>query len=305
MALTTQTSGTTGLAGLYTSAFLEKKFVSELKKKLLAARLGVDSTIGTGMGATVVRWQYFGVPTALTTSLTEGDDTATSTNHTTTTAEAILGEYEGITKFSRRLMITALSGTMSKFSELLGYQAALTIDSLVLQEIDGTTTTVDSGTAMTADAVRQGVRALEVEDAQPHRSTGGQNFVGIFHADSLYDMLGEGTPAWFQAKDAQVAHAYVNPFKDTMPSAGLYNAILFKSNNIQNVSSEYLNVLVADDSFGVAALDSNVIQPRVIPTWPDDNVASPGRVYGFLAWWIYFATEIFDVKRVAVVKADI
>jgi N4-gp56 family major capsid protein len=307
MATNTMTTGTSGLAGLYVTTYLEKRFVATLKKKLLAAKLGVDSTMGEGLGATTARWQYFTAPSAMasTSSLTEGSDTSAYTDQATTTAVATLAEYSGVTKFSRRLMRTALSGTLDKFSEMLGYQAALSIDGIVTDTIDASTTTVDSGATMTADSVRLGVRALEVNDAQPHSSTGGENFVGLFSADSLYDMAGEGAPTWAQAKNSLLNAAYQNPFKNTMPSAGLYNCLIFKTNAVQQASSNYNNLIIADESFGTASLDTNTMQPRIIPTWPDDNVVSPGRVYGFLAWWILYACALFDNNRVAVVMADV
>lgn len=305
MATNRMTTGTASLAGLYTSAYLEKTFVSTLKKKLLCAKFGKDSTITQGQGATVVRWQYFTAPSALTTTITNGADPAAYTDHTTTTAEATLIEYGGMTDFQRFLMETALSGTIEKFAEMLGYQAALTIDTLAISEIDGSSTSVDSGTAMTADSVRLGARALEVADAQFHPAAGGQGYVGLFHADSLYDMLGEGSPAWFQAKDANVVGATEKPFRDNVPSAGLYNCLLHKTNNVQNVTSEYLNVLIADDSFGVAALNTNVLQPALIRTMPDELVSAPIRNRGTIGWRVVFAAKLFDSNRVAVVKADI
>lgn len=308
MAVNRMTSGTSSLgttSNLYNNAFLEKTFVSSLKRKLLVAKYGKDSTITQGVGATVVRWQYFAVPSALTTALTEGSDPANSTDHTTTTATATLAEYGGFTDFSRFLNETALSGTMEKFAEMLGYQGALTVDTLAISEVDNTSTVVDSLTALTADNVRLGVRALEVNDAQFRPETGGQTYVGFFHADSLYDMLGEGNPAWFQAKNDQITQASEKPFRDTMPSAGVYNTVLYKTNNVQNVSSEYLNVIIADEAFGVAALNTNTMQPALIRTMPNELVSAPVRNRGTIGWRVVFAVKLFDSNRATVVKADI
>lgn len=302
MAGPTLTSGTTGIAGLWANAYLEKTFVSTLKKKLLAARFGVDSSIGEGLGAHTVRWQFFTAPAAVTTSLgaNQGAD-GSAQGQTTTTAQATLGEYTGYTDFSKYLQRTALNGTMEKFAEMLGYQAALSIDSLTHTAISASTTTADAGSAMTAENVRSMVATLEKNDCQPHRATGGENFIGICHADSLYDMLGEGAPTWWQAKNSQVAGAFTNPFKDTMPSAGLYNALLYKSNNVATTATQYLNVIIADDSFGVAALDTNVINPRLIRTMPEELVSAPARNRGTIAWWFMFAAKLFADARVGVI----
>lgn len=306
MAAPTMTSGTAGIAGLYANAYLEKTFVSTLKKKLLAARFGVDSSLPEGAGAKVVRWQYFTAPAAITTSIgaNEGSD-GTAVAQTTTTAQATLGEYSGYTDFSKYMQRTALSGTMEKFAEMLGYQAALSIDSLVhtaLAGPSGTTTTANAGAALTAENVRSMVSTLEVNNAQPHRATGGENFIGLIHSDSLYDMLGEGAPTWWQAKNQYVAGAFTNPFKDTMPSAGLYNALLYKTNNVATTATQYLNIILADDSFGVAALDTNVMNPRLIRTMPEELVSAPARNRGTIAWWALFASVLFDSARVGVIQ---
>lgn len=300
------TTGTTSLAGLYNAAYLEKTFVSTLKKRLLAAKFGVDSTMPEGVGATKVRWQYFTAPAAITTSLgsSEGED-GTAVAATTTTVTATLGEYTGYTDFSKFLMQTALSGTIEKFAEMLGYQAALSIDTLALDPLDASTTSVDAGTAMTADFVRQGVAALEVANALPHRATGGQYYVGLFHADSLYDMAGEGAPTWAEAKNELQRNGLVELFKDTPPTSAIYNCLLFKTNNVPTASSNWNNLILADESFGVAALNQDVMNPSLIRTMPSENVASKARNKGSIAWWYLFAAALFDNNRVCVAFADV
>lgn len=310
MAITRMGTGTANLGGtgnLLNNAYIEKVFVSSLYKNLLAAPLGRPSTMPEQSGSKVVRWQYFSVPTANTTALTEGGDPPNSTDYTTTPKEATLAEYGGVTEESKFLMKTAVSGTDEEFAKGLGYQAALTIDTLVLDGTAGfasSTTSVDSGVAVTADYVRRAAATLGAVDAKFHRTTGGRFYAGIFTSNAAYDLAGEGAPSWFQAKSSDYFAALTSPFSDSPQSAALYDVLIRKSNNIPTGGGDDLNVVIADDSLGIASLDTDIMQPRLIRTPPDMLVSAPLRNRGTVGWWILFSRILFDSNRVCVLKAD-
>lgn len=295
-------------ANVLQDMYLEKVFVSKLKKTLIAASLGRQSSLPDNTGKKV-RWQFMSLPSAQTTALaTEGGDPPNSTDFTTTKAEATLSEYAGFTDYSKFLLKTALSQTLEEFVDGNGYQAALTIDTLVLGEVDNSTTTVDSGGALTADAIRQGAAKLAAVDAKFHRITGGKFYCMLASSEAAYDLMGEGAPSWFQVKSRDYFDALVSPFDNSPAASAIYNVIIKLTNNIQRDTTpspdDDLNVMVADDAFGIASLDANVMQPRVIITRPEDLYSAPVRNRGTAGWWFLFAQKLFDNNRVAVIKSD-
>lgn len=312
MAVVLMTAAQSGAgANLTPNAFLEKVFITALRSKMVATRLGQPSSMPEGNGL-VVRWQYFSSPGANVTA-SEGLDATTTYDYTTTTASATLAEYNGFTKMSRLMLKSALSGTIQEVVKGNAYQAALSMETLVLRIASGgvnaTTTTVDAGASLTADALRQGVQKLVINNAAPHRLTpGGAFYALIASGEAAYDMMGEGAPAWFQVKSGDYQSALISPFEDTPATAALYGAIVKISNNIPRWTTTTpdndLNVLIADESFGVAALDTNVMQPAVIVTTPDQMLSSPTRTFGTVGWRVFFGSILFDNNRVVQVSSD-
>jgi N4-gp56 family major capsid protein len=307
MAITRMGTGTTNLGPNLLTTYLNRRFVSVLRASLVAAALGMPSDMGANDGTTV-RWQFFSQPAAVTTTLTEGSDPTNSADFTTTTVTGTLGEYGSYTDVSKFLLRTGLTGTKQEMVDGLAYMAAISIDTLSIGEIDGSTTSVDSGTALTAESVRQAVAALLDNNCKPHRKTPGL-FPLLVTTDAAYDMMGEGAPTWFQAKSDLYQQSLQQPFQNTPASATLYGATVRTTNNVQvdtaPTPDDELGVLVADDSFGIASLDTDVMQPEIIITNPEENVGAPLRNRGTMGWWVLFVAKLFANARVVVVKADI
>lgn len=289
--------------------FHAKRFVETLRKNLIALPLGTFEDAPRSSGKTV-RWQFFSNPTPATTPLTEGSTPGTSEDLTTTPITGVLAEYGDYFDVSRLLLTTAASGTKEAIVEAAAYQAALTLDTLVYTDALGdTTNTNDAGTAMKAEDVRQAVQELKAVDAKPHRSTpGGRFYAGLFSVEAAYDMMGEGAPVWFQAKSSDYEAALTTPFDGTVPTAALYGAIIKTSTNIQRNTGvspdDDLNYVVADNSFGVLSIDSDLMDPQVIITNPEQRVDLPLRNAGTVGWIVWFATNGFDSNRIVEILSD-
>lgn len=290
--------------------FHAKRFVETLRRNLIALPLGTFEDAPRSSGKTV-RWQFFSNPTAATTPLTEGSTPGTSEDLTTTPITGVLAEYGDYFDVSRLLLSTAASGTKEAIVEAAAYQAALTLDTLVYTDALGdTTNTNDAGTAMKAEDVRQAVQELKNADAKPHRNTpGGRFFCGLFSVEAAYDMMGEGAPVWFQAKSSDYEAALTTPFDGTVPTAALYGAIIKTSTNIPvNTAAspdDHLNYILADNSFGVLSIDSDLMDPQVIITNPEQRVDLPLRNAGTVGWIVWFATNGFDSNRIVEILTDV
>ncbi len=279
--------------------YLEKTFVPELRKNLVAHPLGQNSTLPSGTGKDI-RWQFFSTPaSADVTGLlgTEGTDPVNSTDFTTTPIAGQLLEYGSYTPVTRFLLDTALSGTQEKIVSLLAYQASLTIDTLVLKELDTTSNTQVAVTAADAEDLRLSVANLVASNVLPHPSTPGF-FCAIFSAEAAYDMMGEATPKWSDVKREEFEGSLIKPFQGTPVTAALYGAIVKISTNVQAPGAVDQNFVLGADSFGVASLDTNAMSPQVVITRPQDNTSAPVRNNGTMGWWLLYDTELFDSARV-------
>lgn len=314
----TVAQGSFDLTTTLLARYLEKRFVPGLKARLLIHLLGVESTLPEGNGINV-GWNLVSTPAPDTTAINatatnEGDDPA-DTALTSTRFDATLKEYGGNFKFSKMFIRAALSGTMDQVVDRMQYKAAISLDSLAYAAADDTTTSVNSGTALTVDAIRQGVAVLEGSGtlnsgmALPHpKSPGGKYFILAASPEAAYDMIGEGSPTFSQVKSRDVESAFTTPLQDTPDSAGVYGAIVkitsVATRNTATSPDDDQNVLVGSDAFGVASLDDATMDPRVIVTMPDQLVSAPARNRGTVAYWFLYASTNFDSKRSALILSD-
>ena len=198
-----------------------------------------------------------------------------------------------------------MSAVKQAYAEGLAFEAAITWEVETIGTVDATTTLTDAGTSATADAVRDVVRKLEAANAKPHPSTpGGQFYAGVFSPEAAYDMMGEGAPAWFQVKSSDYSTSLVTPFQDTPATAAVYNCLIKTSTSIQASSAQDLNLIIGNEAFGVADIDTDALAPKLIFTDPEQNYAKPLRNRGEIGWWGLFDSVLFDSNRVGIVMSD-
>jgi hypothetical protein len=308
-ARTIQGAAGAGHLGAVQDIYLEKAFLRFLRRRLVAVPLCKRSTVPEGSGKTV-RWNFFVAPVTAVANLTnntttEGKTPDVGTAYTLTSVTGTLSEFQNYLDYSKVFQLISMPGSVDEVARVMAYEAAMTFDAFVIDGANGTSTAVDAGTAMTADAVRQGVAALENNDAQPNPATpGGAFYAGIFSAEAAYDMMGEGAPVWFQAKSSDYQAALTTPWDETVSTSALYKCLIKVSNNIIVASSEDFNLIVAEDGIGCASIGTDPIGPRIIHTRPEDNVSSPTRNFGTIGWWGLFAGGLLASTRVAYVKSD-
>lgn len=306
--MATQTTGLASFGGnVLPPAYLESRFISQLRPNLTLLPLGKPSSLPEGQGK-VVQWQYFNPETGLaadSASITEGAD-PTHTNQTTTTVQATLAEYSRFTDFTKFLDATAIPATLPEMADNLGFQAAVSIDKILHVELANSTQSVDTGLQWTADGIRQAEAKAAANNARPHRnSPGGKFFCVVLHSDQCYDMLGEGAPSWVQIKRDEYLRSMVGgPFDDSPATSAIYNSIVKMSNNVQASGGNNVGFLIADESFGVASLRSELTRPRIIWIRPEENVAAVAKNRGSMAYWFLMATKLFSSNRVIKCLAD-
>ena len=285
--------------------YVEREFIKRLERKLVAHKTGKVSTLPEQFGKNV-RWNYLSSPTTgATTPLAEGEDPTSATEFTLNSVTAALDEYGAFVNFTKELDVEAVSGTIEEVLDALAYHAMLTIDTLYLTESADFTVEVDAGVAMSAEALRRVRKLLDESQADFHPITGGPMFCGVFHTEQAYDMLGEGAPTWSQAKNELVESNFRTPFEDSPAGSALYDVLVKISQNVRNVSSNHLGYVYGKDAQGVSSLATNISQPRVILTRPEDAVDVVLRNRGRAGWWMLYATTTIDSNRAVEVISDV
>ncbi len=253
-----------------------------------------------------VRFQFYSTPAAVTANVANEGDDPDDTNFTSTKAEAVLEEFGAITPYSRLLARTGMSGTIEEIVKLLGYQAGVSVEVRTISIADGTTTTVNAGSAMTADAMNRAMRTLDDAGAIPPPAVPNGMMCFIGSAEAIYDMFGEGQPTYMQAKSRDVEGTFRTPLAQT--SGDVYGAAIKMSQSIQRDTStspdDDMNLLIAADAFGVSDLDFDAADPRVVVTPPEASTHVPARNRGTAAWLLYYISILVDDNRVVKVLSD-
>ncbi len=180
----------------YTAAAMtkyKKRAQSFLRKRLYLNRLGTEEEIGANEGQVLSMYRVDN-QTAQTSALTEG--TAPSEiSITTTLFSATLAQYGAFSKVSDLLEVTSRSRTMDQLSKQFGYNAALTLDTLMRNELYSNATdhfanntsdaTIGATDVFNAQELRRLARKFKANDVNPG-DDGCFNIV--LHPDQEYDL---------------------------------------------------------------------------------------------------------------------
>lgn len=290
MALTT--SGTLpGPVG----AYYEKRFLMRAEKNFVLDQLGTQGRVPKGEGKTVV-WNRITNPTAKTTALTEGTD-PTPTGLSATLVSATLSQYGNYEQVTDYLELTAVDTLIKEVMDTLAYEAALTIDTTIRDElVDSATGTVQyaSGVAarnslVSTDIVqvadiRKAKRQLNRFSAKPHTK---DRFVGVAHPDVIYDL--EGDTNWVNA------HLYTEIGIDGIfnGEAGelygtrwiMYDNATVLTNSGSAGTEVYVSWIMGKDFFGVSKLQN-------LETYVDSpSPRSALRLYSDIGWKASYAVK--------------
>lgn len=314
------TTAATNLSKLLMDIYLAKNFIKFLRANLVAAMFGDEEDLPSHSGKNT-RWLFHNALSAATTPLGEGDDPSDSRATTTNFVEGTIATYGDFIEFTEELEDYSHPQTMAQYSELVGEQAARTIDTLVhTQSLNASTTSVGPATAMSADLLRQASNKLRKQNARPHpKSPGGKFYPFIASVEQADDMYGEGTPKWFEVKtpyhmdtltslapkSGQSGDGVGSP---TVDNNGLYSAVIYASTNVQAdtaATPNDLGALIGANSYGISSFETNIMKPKVNVVEPVPSLSSPLGRRGLISWKAKFVSKLFDSNRIVVVKTNI
>jgi len=278
--------------------YYDKRLLLRAEKELVYKQLGRVGTLPNGEGKTIYWTRYTNMP-AQTAALTEGTD-PTARGISAVTVSAVLAQYGDLTQVTDVLSLTAFDNVISSAVELLGYQAGLTVDSVVRDVVGATTNVIYASgvaarTALIATDVlqvadiRKAVKTLRAANAKPNSKAGGK-FVAVIHPNVEYDL--QGDDAWVNASQ------YTEKGVDRIfqgETGEMYGVKFLRSSNAPVLTNSgsagaevYKSLFFGEEAFGVSDLQ-NI---RTIVHNPSKNSALD--LYADVAWKTSFASAILN-----------
>lgn len=300
MALTTTSTLAQPVATYY-----EKRFLMRAEQNFLAEQLGEPGRIPKGEGKTVV-WNRITNPSAKTTALTEGTD-PTPSGLSASLVSATLSQYGNFEQVTDLLELTAIDGTVKEAIDVLAYEAALTIDTVIWNTIisggtqliataaysnsSGFTPTrnsINSDDTITVYDLRRARRQLKKFSAKPHTK---DRYVAVAHPDVIFDLQGDSN--WINAHiytekgidavyNGEAGEIYGTRFVETESSS------LVLTNSGSGGTEVYVTFVMGKQFFGVSKLQN-------LETYVDSpSPRSALRLYSDIGWKASFAVKTLN-----------
>lgn len=307
------------------TTYLVRRFIPALEDELQFQRFTTKATIPQGMG-NVARFNVFSSPAVNTTSLTEGTTTGNSiTTISTTPTSATLAEYGEFIAVTRLEEYCAVPGSRSELADRMAFGAARSVDALVRNAADGTTSdwysgdgveggastaagvsaTYDGGPNLSAAAVIGATAELRGNRARGFAGVNGhpnRHFACIMSTTAERDVVQEATAGrmtWAEAVTDVPAMTNMGSWVNGYMGS-IYGTACYRS---QNLTTAVLTGTV-DENFilgegGLGAVSIVDADPQIyVNTASAGDVGNPYRNRHTVAWHIYFATALIDSNRV-------
>lgn len=293
MALTT-----TGTLSSVVKAYYDKRFLMRAEANFVYKQLGRIGVVPKGEGKTVV-WNRYTNPTAKITALTEGTD-PTPAGLSASLVSATISQYGNFEQITDLLSLTSIDNSVASAVDLLAYEAALTIDTVIRDVIDGTSsilyasgvanrTSISATDIMTVKDVRKVVRELKSNNAKEQAKS--KSFMAVIHPDVEYDLQGDTN--WVNA------HLYTDS-----ALGGIYNGEVGKLYGVRFLNSTQAPILVnSGSSDGVEVYQSlffgeeafGVSELQNLTTYVDSpSPRSALRLYSDVGWKAGFTAKILN-----------
>ena len=261
--------------------------------------------IPKGEGKTVVWNRMANLAIANTAGLAEATD-PTAVQLSATLVSATLVEYGNLVSPSSLLELTAIDGTIKECIDVLAYNAADTIDTVVRDVVAAggtlliataaysnsagftpTRNSINSDDVFTVADLRRGVKKLNNFNARPHSK---DRFVAVAHPDVIFDLQGDTN--WVNA------HLYTEKGINAIyngEAGDMYGTRFISSTKAPKVATGgsantpvYQTFIMGAEFFGVSKLQD-------LKTYIDSpSPRSAARMYSDIAWKATFTTKVLN-----------
>lgn len=286
----------------YKETFLERAESNLVHKQLGQLNVQVPAGMG-GFGTGVVYWTRFVNLPLVSAGQGEGVPT-TAVQMTAVNVTGSTAQYDAAVSVSDILKYSSFGDMMKQATELLGYNAGLSIDTVVRAALSGNLTNqVATGAAhasvipatgyLSVTELRRARRTLERNDTiKPD----GGFWIAVIHPDALYDLQGDtSTGAWV------TANTYREETKGLMTGeagklAGIRflessNASVLSLTSVPATASVYETQVLGKEAFGVTNLQDLQI---IMHGFGSGGVSDPTDKIATAGWKTTFGATVLN-----------
>jgi len=290
MALTTS-----GTLSSVVKSYYDKRFLMRAEANFVYKQLGRLGVVPKGEGKTVV-WNRYTNPSAKTSALSEGTD-PTPSGLSATLVSATVAQYGNFEQITDYLDLTSIDNSISSAIDLLAYEAALSIDTVIRNVVDDTTsilyasgvanrTSISATDVTTVADVRKVVRELKSNNARPMADG---TFAAVIHPDVEYDLQGDSkweSAVYYTSNVDRLYNGEVGKLYGVKFLNSTQAPILTNSGSAN--TEVYQSLFFGMEAFGVSDLQN-------LTTYVDSpSPRSALRLYSDVGWKAGFATKILN-----------
>lgn len=251
-------------------AFYDRVLLERMTPNLVYLKYGQRRSVPQNEGDTAC-FRRFECLQPATTALTEGT-TPAGTSLTVTKVEATVQQYGDYVTISDKLSETGVDPVLTEAAEVLGDQAALTVDTLVRNAIvSGCTNRQYAGGATSASAItatgllnsneiKKAVRSLRKNNAHPMADG---YYVGIVDPETAYDLQADSL--WQDISKYNGGEAIMKGEIGRLHGVRFVrssNVVIDETTNTNGALHE--TMILSKDAYGVPELEASGCRPRII-----------------------------------------
>lgn len=261
--------------------FYDRALIERLLPNLYYQKYGQKKTAPKNEGATV-NFRKFNSLSPATTALTEGTTPAGS-SLSVTAITASLAQYGDFVEISDKLDMVGIDPVLTETAQLLGEQAALTIDTVVRDIVTAGTNAIYSGSAtstatvaadtnLSSALIKKAVRALRNANAKPVE---GGYFIGLVDPDVAYDLMNDSL--W---EDVSKYNGGVNIMKGEIGKLAGVRFIETTNNKIKEGAGAssidvHCTMIIGKDAYGVVDVEGSSAPEMIVKPHGSAGTADP------------------------------
>lgn len=251
-------------------SFYDRSLLERMTPNLVYLKYGQRRRIPQNEGDTA-NFRRFECLQPAVTALTEGT-TPTGTSLSVTKVEATVKQYGDYVTISDKLNEMGVDPVLTEAIEVLGDQAALTVDTIVRDAIVSGCTNrqyaggaanvagITAGSVLTSAEIKKAVRSLRKNNARPMKDG---YYVGIVDPETAYDL--QADTLWQDISKYNGGDAIMKG------EIGRIHGVRFvQTSNVKTDATSNTNgtlhetMILGQDAYGVPELEASECRPRII-----------------------------------------
>lgn len=277
--------------------FYDRTLLSRLIPNLYFYKYGQKKTAPKNEGDTV-NFRRFNSLEAAATPLTEGVVPAGNTL-STTAVTAKVEQYGDFVQLSDKLDMVGIDPVATEAAEVLGEQGALTVDTVICEEVSAGTNVIYAGSVtgtasvkatdvMTSELVRKAVRALRRANAKPVE---GGYYIGLIHPDVAFDIMND--PLW---QDVSKYNGGTAIMKGEIGKLGGVRFIETTNTKVKagagaSSADVHCSMIIGKDAYGVIDIEGSSKPQTIIKPAGSAGTADPLNQLSTVGWKAMFTAK--------------